>query len=33
MLPRRRTSRPLQRAMAEHDFEMLLLGENLVYIR
>jgi FkbM family methyltransferase len=33
LFPRRFTSRPLQRAMARYDFEMLLLGENLVYIK
>lgn len=33
MLPGKGTSRSFQRAMAEHDFEMLLRGENLFYVR
>lgn len=29
----RRTSRNFQRALAQHDFQILIRGENLVYIR
>lgn len=33
MLPGKCSSRAFQRAMADHDFEMLISGENLIYIR
>ena len=33
MLPGRHTSRTLQRAMAKHEFELIIMGENLVYVR
>lgn len=33
MLPGQLSSRSFQRAMAEHDFEVFLSGENLIYIR
>jgi len=32
MLPGRHTSRGFQRAMAAHEFEMLVSGENLIYV-
>lgn len=33
LLPGQRTSRAFQRAMGERDFEILISGENLVYVR
>jgi FkbM family methyltransferase len=33
MFPGRHTSRSFQRAMAEHDFELFISGENLIYVR
>lgn len=33
MFPGRHTSRAFQRAMAEHDFEVFISGENLIYVR
>ena len=33
MLPGQRTSGPFQKAIGEHDFELLMSGENLIYIR
>jgi len=33
MLPGRMTSRSFQRAMARHDFEVFIRGENLIYVR
>lgn len=33
MLPGKLSSRSFQRAMAKHDFEMFLSGENLIYVR
>lgn len=33
LFPGRKTSRPFQRAMADRDFDLLIYGENLVYIR
>lgn len=33
MFPGRHTSRAFQRAMAEHEFELFISGENLIYVR
>jgi hypothetical protein len=33
LFPRKGTSRPFQKVMAEHDFEIHIIGENLVYVR
>lgn len=33
LFPGKRTSGPLQEAMAKHRFEMLISGENLIYVR
>jgi hypothetical protein len=33
MLPGAYSSRPLQKAMFAHDFEMLISGENLIFVR
>ncbi len=33
MLPGKRTSQTFQTAMAQHDFEIFIRGENLVYVR
>jgi FkbM family methyltransferase len=33
LFPDRRSSRPFQKAMAERDFDLIVSGENLIYIR
>jgi hypothetical protein len=33
MLPGKMTSQTFQRAMAKHDFELLISGENIIYAR
>ncbi len=33
LFPGKFTSKPLQKAIAAHDFEMLISGENLIYVR
>jgi FkbM family methyltransferase len=33
MLPGQMTSRPFQRALAQHPYELLIMGDNLVFVR
>ena len=33
LLPGKRTSRSFQRELARRDFELLIRGENLIYVR